>query len=101
MKEGKTPNGTRFEVHCQKESVELSSHGKGMVGNRSAFATAALVSTTTLAATLLVAPDAGAHGNHPHNCGWNDCFWPLKCCPTYDGGTWHYDCIPWNATCGC
>ena len=44
---------------------------EGMVGNRSAFATAALVSTTALAATLLVAPDAGAHPGHCHkwNCG--------------------------------
>ena len=33
---------------------------EGMVGNRSAFATAALVSTTALAMTLLVAPDAKA-----------------------------------------
>ena len=33
---------------------------EGMVGNRSAFATAALVSTTALAMTLLVVPDADA-----------------------------------------
>ena len=39
---------------------------EGMVGNRSAFATAALVSTTALAMSLLVAPDAEAHGRH---CG--------------------------------
>ena len=51
---------------------------EGMVGNRSAFATAALVSTTALAATLLVAPDAQAHGKHCGpiiHCGWND-----NCC---------------------
>ena len=39
---------------------------EGMVGNRSAFATAAVVSTTALAATLLVAVDTEAHGRH---CG--------------------------------
>ena len=39
---------------------------EGMVGNRSAFATAALVSTTALAATLLVAADTEAHGR---DCG--------------------------------
>ena len=41
---------------------------EGMVGNRSAFATAALVSTTALAMALLVAPDAASH----HLCDrWN------------------------------
>ena len=51
---------------------------EGMVGNRSAFATAALVSTTALAMTLLVAPDTQAAtwcpGVHcPGNmwCCWN------------------------------
>ena len=36
---------------------------EGMVGNRSAFATAALVSTTALAMALLVAPEVDAHPN--------------------------------------
>ena len=51
---------------------------EGMVGNRSAFATAALVSTTALAMTLLVAPDAKA--------AWcpAGCQNPLWCC--WDGG---------------
>ena len=55
---------------------------EGMVGNRSAFATAALVSTTALAMTLLVAPDAEAvkpcrganHGDYCWDfqfCCWN------------------------------
>ena len=50
---------------------------EGMVGNRSAFATAALVSTTALAMTLLVVPDAKA--------GWcpAGCQHPLWCC--WDG----------------
>ncbi len=47
---------------------------EGMVGNRSAFATAALVSTTALAMTLLVAPAAWC----PSGC--ED---PLWCC--WDG----------------
>lgn len=41
---------------------------EGMVGNRSAFATAALVSTTALAMALLVAPDAEAY-HCKSNCG--------------------------------
>ena len=68
---------------------------EGMVGNRSAFATAAFVSTTALAATLLVAPDAEAHNNLPHcpvqgghcNVGqfcckwynWDEAMWNWKC----------------------
>ena len=56
---------------------------EGMVGNRSAFATAALVSTTALAMTLLVSPDTEAHfcfeDCGPHGtclvCGPN-----LSCC---------------------
>jgi hypothetical protein len=50
---------------------------EGMVGNRSAFATAALVSTTAIAMTLLVAPDATAG-----LCGENPC--NLDCCCTVD-----------------
>ena len=43
---------------------------EGMVGNRSAFATAALVSTTAIAMTLLAAPDASAGPCGPNlNCG--------------------------------
>ena len=55
----------------------------GMVGNRSAFATAALVSTTALAMTLLVAPDVKAK--------WcpAGCLPPVFCC--WDGGG-HYFC---------
>ena len=41
---------------------------EGMVGNRSAFATAALVSTTALAMALLVSPDTEAH-LCKENCG--------------------------------
>ena len=57
---------------------------EGMVGNRSAFATAALVSTTALAMVLLVAPDAQAikpcQGANFNNycqdsqwCCWDNC----------------------------
>ena len=46
---------------------------EGMVGNRSAFATAALVSTTALAMALLATPDAVAEkacrgANHGNYC---------------------------------
>ena len=48
---------------------------EGMVGNRSAFATAALVSTTALAMTLFVAPEANAVWCGPNlNCEYTCCF---------------------------
>ena len=57
---------------------------EGMVGNRSAFATAALVSTTALAMSLLVAADAGACGCQQWNCGPEDqcvyCTHGWHCC---------------------
>ena len=62
---------------------------EGMVGNRSAFATAALVSTTALAATLLVAPDAEAHGKH---CGPLHCEWDEDCCMIWIPQVMHYQC---------
>ena len=43
---------------AKKKVSDFLLREEGMVGNRSAFATAALVSTTALAATLLVAADA-------------------------------------------
>ena len=55
---------------------------EGMVGNRSAFATAALVSTTALAMVLLVSPDAAAHHTKPcqgANAG-NYCWINQFCC---------------------
>ena len=63
---------------------------EGMVGNRSAFATAALVSTTALAMTLLVAPDAEAAGCNPA------CNPELsRCCKVYAcGGNWQFICVP-------
>ena len=54
---------------------------EGMVGNRSAFATAALVSTTALAMTLLVTPDAQAHHQKPCNgAPGNYCWIDDFCC---------------------
>ena len=62
---------------------------EGMVGNRSAFATAALVSTTALAATLLVAPDAEAAVCNPACNEWS------RCCKVYAcGGFWQFICVP-------
>ena len=57
---------------------------EGMVGNRSAIATSALVSTTALAITFLVAPDAKANNWCPAGCGQG-----LWCC--WNGGQ-HYFC---------
>ena len=61
---------------------------EGMVGNRSAFATAALVSTTSLAMTLLVAPSAEAAGCDPA------CDLEIqKCCAWVAHQTQHYECF--------
>ncbi len=57
---------------------------EGMVGSRTAFATAALVSTTALAMTLLVAPDAKAAW-----CPGVNCPDPMWC---YWNGEQHYFC---------
>ena len=67
---------------------------EGMVGNRSAFATAALVSTTALAMTLLVAPDAEAG-----NCGPLHCNPYQTCCRKWVGQVMHYNCDPKGANC--
>lgn len=77
------PNEKPFEVRCQAESIRFPSPWRGMVGNRSAFATAALVSTTALAMTLLFAPDADAG-----TCGGNPCD-KTYCCLNINGG---YSC---------
>ena len=67
---------------------------EGMVGNRSAFATAALVSTTALAMTLLVAPDAFAACADGTTCPSGA---SRYCCP--DGpGNWK--CVMYNGP-GC
>ena len=60
---------------------------EGMVGNRSAFATAALVSTTALAMTLLVAPDADAG-----MCGGQACDLSYCCWNNVNGGGAQYVC---------
>ena len=62
---------------------------EGMVGNRSAFATAAFASTSALAMTLLVAPDAKV----ATWCPGVSCPGQLWCC--WDGGG-HYFCWGWN-----
>ena len=67
---------------------------EGIVGNRSAFATAAFVSTTALAMTLFVVPDADAG-----TCGGEGC--NAQFCCTADGGV-NYLCTnndlqyPWH-----
>ena len=64
---------------------------EGMVGNRSAFATAALVSTTALAMTLFVAPSADAG---ECDCGENE-----HCCVWIANQTLHYGCRPHGVAC--
>ena len=66
----------------------------GMVGNRSAFATAALVSTAALAMTLLVAPEADARVW----CGPKTC--EYKCCWNGVPGAFAvYRCVGLNDAC--
>ena len=61
---------------------------EGMVGNRSAFATAALVSTTALAMTLLVAPSAEAA-----RCA-SPCDPEIQhCCGVVQNGRLYYKCF--------
>ena len=103
MKGGKTLMRSHLRSVAKRKVSDFLLREEGMVGNRSAFATAALVSTTALAMTLLAAPDADAHPGPREHCPnhGNQCNPNQKCCPTYDGGTWNYNCIPRAANCGC
>ncbi len=68
---------------------------EGMVGNRSAFATAALVSTTALAMTLLVVPNVEAQ----QACGPLLCGAGEKCCMKWVPPVMQYNCVPMNQPC--
>lgn len=74
---------------------------EGMIGSRTGFATAAMVSTTALAMTLLLAPDAEAHNpdgrhcpNHPYHCGVGE-----HCCWIWKDQVMTYKCFAWNQEC--
>ena len=60
MKGGKTLMRNHLRTMVKRKVSDFLLREEGMVGNRSAFATAALVSTTALATTLLVVPNAEA-----------------------------------------
>ena len=68
---------------------------EGMVGNRSAFATAALVSTTALATALVVTPDAEAN----NNCGALNCGEREDCCWRFVNQDHEYACVPHGFCC--
>ena len=68
---------------------------EGMVGNRSAFATAALVSSTALAAALVVTPSAEAN----NNCGALNCDRFQDCCWRFVNQVHQYACVPHKACC--
>ena len=70
---------------------------EGMVGNRSAFATAAVVSTTALAMTLVVAPDAGA--DNENNCMAIHCGPQFDCCIRFANQVFTYKCVPHGHCC--
>ena len=68
---------------AKKKVSDFLLREEGMVGNRSAFATAAFVSATSLAMFLVVSPDAKAgkwcgHGNPEcdQTCCWDGVTWP-------------------------
>ena len=73
MKGRKTLMRSHLRRMAKRKVSDFLLREEGMVGNRSAFATAALVSTTALAMTLLVSPDTEAHLcpniPGPENCG--------------------------------
>ncbi|MDE0298142.1 MAG: hypothetical protein OXN17_05885 [Candidatus Poribacteria bacterium] len=70
----------------------------GMVGSRTAFATAALVSTTALAMTVLVAPDADAHGVHCPDAN-KHCALGERCCHEFVNQRHYYDCVDIRKKC--
>ena len=78
---------THLRSMAKRKVSDFLLREEGMVGNRSAFATAALVSTTALAMTLLVAPSADAAG-----CG--GCADWARCCDWIENGVLKYGCIP-------
>ena len=75
MKGRKTLMRSHLKSMTKRKVSDFLLREEGMVGNRSAFATAALVSTTALAMTLLVAPDAEAGDCGPVDCNPGD-----ECC---------------------
>ena len=79
---------THLRSMAKRKVSDFLLREEGMVGNRSAFATAALVSTASLATTLLVVPDAEACP-----CGDIECEWNKKCCKLFVNQVWHYWCI--------
>ena len=87
---------THLKSMAKRKVSDFLLREEGMVGNRSAFATAAFVSTTALAATLLIAPDAEAHDP---NCGDRDCAPGQQCCWIWRDQVMSYRCIPWWGKC--
>ena len=78
----------------KKKVADFLLREEGMVGNRSAFATAAFVGTTSLAMFLLVQPDAFADCADGTDCPSGN---RRYCCP--DGpGNWK--CVMYNGP-GC
>ena len=91
MKGRKTLMRSHLRRMAKRKVSDFLLREEGMVGNRSAFATAALVSTTALAMTLLVSPDTEAH-LCKENCGpHGTCVYcgPGLCCGQRPDGTWH------------
>lgn len=71
---------------AKKKVSDFLTREEGMVGNRSAFATAAFVSATSLAMLLLVQPeaDAGWCGLGQGDCDLTYCCWDGEHLGQYD-----------------
>ena len=79
---------SHFRSMAKRKVSDYLLREEGMVGNRSAFATAALVSTTALAMTLLVAPSAAAATCNP------PCDPEIQvCCGVVEKGSLYYKCF--------
>ena len=78
---------THLRSMAKRKVSDFLLREEGMVGNRSAFATAALVSTTALAMTLLVTSSASGAWCPGINCNFDG----AQCC-NIPGGS-HYTCV--------
>ena len=86
---------THLRSMAKRKVSDFLLREEGMVGNRSAFATAALVSTTALAMTLVVAPNAEAG----EKCGGGECPHNFDCCSRFVNQSFDYVCVPHGNPC--
>ena len=81
---------SHFRSMAKRKVSDFLLREEGIIGRRTGFATAAVVSTSALAMTLIISPDAEAQGP---NCPNAPCPAPKDCCIKYVGGHWIYRCF--------